>query len=157
MKVSLIMVGKTDFKYLDEGITLYAERIKHYVPFEMTFTKDIKKSHSFTQEKIKEAECSEILNKIKPSDFIILLDEKGKEFPSIVFSNFLQEKMNSGEKNVVFIVGGAYGIHESLIKRANYVMSLSKMTFSHQMVRLIFLEQIYRALTIIKGEPYHHI
>ena len=157
MKVSLIVVGKTDFKYLDEGIALYEGRIKHYVPFEIIYTKDIKKSQSLSRDKIKEAECSEIINKIKPSDFVVLLDEKGKELSSINFSNFLNDKMISGEKKIVFLLGGAYGFHENVYKRANNILSISKMTFSHQMVRLIFLEQLYRAFTIIKGEPYHHV
>lgn len=156
MKVSLIVVGKTNSKYLIQGETEYFERLKHYVPIDYKVIPELKntKKLSEDQQKIKEGEL--ILNQISNKDFVVLLDDKGKTYSSVGFSKFFEKKMITGTKSVVFIVGGAYGFSDDVYKRSNDKLSLSKMTFSHQMVRLIFLEQVYRAMTIIKGEPYHH-
>lgn len=156
MKITLIIVGKTDFNYLEEGIKLYTNRIRHYILIDIITIKDLKKSQSLAKESIKENEGKEILNKIEPSDFVTLLDEKGKEFSSANFAKYIENKMLANTKKLVFIVGGAYGFSDTVYNRANDILSLSKMTFSHQMVRLIFLEQLYRSMTIIKKEPYHH-
>src|SRR5271157_5925924 len=129
MKVIVIFVGKTDFNYLDEGISLYAGRIKHYMPFEVIIIKDSKKSQSLSKDLIKENEAKEILNKVEPTDFIVLLDEKGKEFTSINFAKFIENKTVMGMRRIVFIVGGAYGLSDNIYKRANDILSLSKMTF----------------------------
>jgi 23S rRNA (pseudouridine1915-N3)-methyltransferase len=156
MKVLLIIVGKTDFKYLEEGIQLYSNRIVHYLPFEIITIKDLKKAKSLSPELVKENEGKEILNKIEPTDFVILLDENGKEFTSVQFAKYIENKTITGIRKLIFVIGGAYGYSDNVYKRANDKFSLSKMTFSHQIVRLIFMEQLYRAFTIIKGEPYHH-
>ncbi len=156
MKVILIIVGKTDFKYLEEGIHLYLSRIIHYLPFEIITIKDLKKGRTISPELVKENEGKEILNKIEPIDFVILLDEKGNEYTSVKFAKYIENKTITGTRKLIFVIGGAYGYSENVYKRANDKISLSKMTFSHQIVRLIFMEQLYRALTIIKGEPYHH-
>jgi 23S rRNA (pseudouridine1915-N3)-methyltransferase len=155
MKVLLLQTGKTDFQYIIDGVLIYSERIKKYAPFEITTTV-LKKINSTDQLHIKKNEGIAILDKIIPGDWVVLLDEHGKEMGSKLFSTFLQSKMNAGIKRLVFVIGGAYGFSDEVIARANDKLSLSKMTFSHQIVRLIFLEQLYRAFTIIKGEPYHH-
>jgi 23S rRNA (pseudouridine1915-N3)-methyltransferase len=156
MKVSLLMVGKTDFDFIEKGISLYQERIKKYIPFEISFFKTPKKLQSITIEQIKKQEGIELMKKLQPSDFVILLDERGKELNSVGFASLIENKMGTGTKKLVFVIGGAYGFSAELYKRANEKISLSKMTFSHQLVRLIFMEQFYRAFTIIRGEPYHH-
>lgn len=155
MKVLLLQTGKTDFQYIIDGVLIYTERIKKYVPFETT-TIILKKNNSADQLQIKKNEGIAILDKILPGDWVVLLDEHGKEMGSKHFATFMQSKMNAGIKRIVFVIGGAYGFSDEVIARANDKISLSKMTFSHQIVRLIFLEQLYRAFTIIKGEPYHH-
>ncbi len=156
MKIKLLAIGKTDDKCLIELINIYQKRLKHYVNFELQLIPDIKnlKKLSIQQQKIKEGEL--ILKKILPLDFLLLLDEKGKEYNSVNFSKFLQKKMNSGIKQLTLIIGGPYGFSDDVYKRANDKLSLSKMTFSHQMIRLFAAEQIYRAFTILKNEPYHH-
>jgi len=154
MRVSLYVVAKNDFSFIEEGMKLYTERIKRYIPFEVFI---IKKLKFINAEQVKKEEGKEILSKLKPSDIVVILDDKGKEFTSTAFASFLENKMAIGNKRLVFIIGGAYGFSEEVYLRSNEKVSLSKMTFSHQLIRLVFMEQIYRAFTIIKGEPYHHI
>jgi 23S rRNA (pseudouridine1915-N3)-methyltransferase len=156
MKVKLIAIGKTDDKSLHTLIGMYAERLQHYIKFELTLIPDIKNVKNLTQKQQKEKEGSLLLNKLQAGDQLIILDEKGKDFRSIEFSTFLQKKMNSGIKQLVFVIGGPYGFSEEVYKKAQGKVSLSKMTFSHQMIRLFFTEQLYRAFTILKNEPYHH-
>ena len=155
MKTELILVGKTVNKHFVAGIKDYAERITHYMPFEIKVIPEIKFTKSLTEELQKTKEAELILKQIQPSDTVVLLDEHGKEYRSIEFADWLQKKQNTARR-LIFVIGGPYGFSEEVYKRANEKISLSKMTFSHQMVRMIFTEQIYRACTIIKGEPYHH-
>ena len=156
MKIKLLAIGKTDNKELLQLIQVYQNRLKHYIKFELEIIPDIKKVKNLSenQQKIKEGEL--ILKQLQSADELILLDEKGKEFRSIEFSKYLQKKMNSGIKQLVFVIGGPYGFSEEVYKKSKGKISLSKMTFSHQMVRLFIVEQVYRAFTIIKNEPYHH-
>ncbi len=156
MQVRLIVVGKTNKKYLIEGEQEYEKRLKHYIRFEEVVIPELKKAKNLSELQIKQKEGALILSKTEKSDFIILLDENGKEFNSVGFSSFLQKQLNSGVKRLIFVVGGAYGFSDEVYKRANQKIGLSKMTFSHQMVRLIFKEQLYRGFTILKNEPYHH-
>ena len=155
MKTELILVSKTTDKHLAAGIDDYVSRICHYLPFAITVIQELKNTKNMTEEQQKVREGELILQKIQPSDTVVLLDEHGKEFRSIEFADWLQKKQNTARR-LVFVIGGPYGFSESIYKRADEQLSLSKMTFSHQMVRLLFVEQIYRACTIIKGEPYHH-
>ena len=155
MKTELILVSKTTDKHLAVGINDYTERISHYIPFEITVIPDLKNTKSLTEEQQKNKEGELIMQKLQPSDTVVLLDEHGKEYRSIEFADWLQRKQNTARR-LVFVVGGPYGFSDAVYARANEKLSLSKMTFSHQMVRLLFVEQIYRACTIIKGEPYHH-
>ncbi len=155
MKMTLLVVGKTDETYLKDGIEKFTKRLKHYVSFELQIIKDVKVGKNQNTDVQKEKEAKLILDKISQSDFLILLDEKGQEFHSKGFSQFLQKKMNAGN-DLIFLVGGPYGFSERIYKRANAKVALSQLTFSHQMVRLFFVEQLYRAFTILKGEKYHH-
>ena len=152
----LLTVGKTDVKWVKEGLDLYISRLRHYVPFNLVEIPELKKAASLSRQQIKDKEGELILKQVGPSDSLILLDEHGRECRSLEFAEFLEKQMASGSKNLVFTVGGAYGFSEPVYQRANAKISLSKMTFSHQMVRTIFAEQLYRAFTILKGEPYHH-
>ncbi len=156
MKVTLLVVGKTDKHYIKEAIAEYTKRLKHYVSFEIEVIPDIKKAKNLTagQQKTKEGEL--ILSKDYSGKEIHLFDEKGKMFSSKEFSQFLEKKMVSGLKELVFVIGGPYGFSPEVYEKANSKISLSKLTFSHQMARLLCVEQIYRAFTILKGEPYHH-
>lgn len=156
MQVKLIVVGKTNKKYLVEGEQEYEKRLKHYVRFEEEVIPELKKVKNLSESEIKEKEGGLILSKLTNADYLVLLDENGKEYNSVGFSEFLQKQMNSGVRKVIFVVGGAYGFSESVYKRANAKIALSQMTFSHQMVRLFFKEQLYRGFTILKNEPYHH-
>jgi len=156
MKVEFWVIGKTSFNYLDEGNSIYLNRIKHYLPFEMVIINDIKNRKKLSEGQIKTKEGEVILSKLNTSDFLILMDERGKQRSSIQFSAYLQTLLQHSYKRLIFIIGGAYGFSEAVYQRSNTKMSLSNMTFSHQMVRVIFLEQFYRALTIMKNEPYHH-
>ena len=156
MKVEFWVIGKTSFDYLNEGNDIYLNRIKHYVPFKMETIPDIKNRKKLSADQIKTKEGELILSKINTSDFLILMDERGKQRSSVEFSDYLQMMLQQSYKRLIFLIGGAYGFSEAVYNRRNMKMSLSKMTFSHQMVRLIFLEQFYRALTIMKNEPYHH-
>ncbi len=155
MKTLLILVGKTTNKHFQAGITDYCERISHYMPFELVTIPELKNTKSLSEDQQKQAEGELILKQIQNSDTIVLLDEHGKAFRSIEFAKWLEQKRNTARR-LVFVVGGPYGFSSDVYSRANEQLSLSKMTFSHQMIRLVFTEQIYRACTIIKGEPYHH-
>jgi 23S rRNA (pseudouridine1915-N3)-methyltransferase len=156
MNIKLIAIGKTDNKNLQILIDDYAKRLSFYIKFELEIIADIKNAKNLSESQQKEKEGELILSKITPTDQLILLDENGKHFTSIEFSAELQKKMNSGIKTLVFAIGGPYGFSESVYSKAVGKISLSKMTFSHQMVRLFFIEQMYRGFTILKGEPYHH-
>ena len=156
MKITLLAIGKTDNKNLQVLTETYQKRLKHYVSFSFEVIPDIKNAKKLSEAQQKQLEGEEILKKIEVSDVVILLDEKGKAFSSVGFSVFLQKKMNSGLKNLVFVIGGPYGFSENVYARANSKIALSLMTFSHQMVRLLFIEQVYRGFTILKNEPYHH-
>lgn len=156
MKLKLIAVGKTVEKYLQQGVGIYADRLGHYASFEMVELADLKQTSSLSREQIKEKEGENILKNVKSSDFLILLDERGKMLSSKDWARDLEQKSAHLSRDIVFVIGGPYGFSEAVYSRADDKLSLSKMTFSHQMVRLIFLEQLYRAFTIIKGEPYHH-
>ena len=156
MKIKLLSICKTEENYLKEGIELYIKKIAHYFPFEYEELPALKqtKNLNFAEQKKREGEM--LLKKITPSDYVILLDDKGKQYSSIEFSDFLQQKMLQNSKQIVFVIGGAYGFSDEVYQRKNHALSLSSMTFSHQMVRLIFLEQLYRGASILKNEPYHH-
>ncbi|MBQ4633674.1 MAG: 23S rRNA (pseudouridine(1915)-N(3))-methyltransferase RlmH [Prevotella sp.] len=155
MKTLLILVGKTTSKVFNTGINDYVERISHYMPFDIITIPELKNTKNITEEQQKEKEGELILKHIQPGDTLVLLDEHGKEFRSIELANWLERKQQTCRR-LVFVIGGPYGFSKEVYDKANEKISLSKMTFSHQMVRLIFTEQIYRACTIIKGEPYHH-
>lgn len=156
MKIKLIVVGKTSATYLVDGEKEYEKRLKHYCKLEELLIPDIKKGGKLSEMDLKKREGDLILSKLDNSDYMILLDDKGKEFSSTEFAALLQQKMISSIKTLVFVVGGAFGFSDEVYQRANAKLSLSKMTFSHQMVRLIFKEQLYRAFSILKGEKYHH-
>jgi 23S rRNA (pseudouridine1915-N3)-methyltransferase len=156
MTIILLTVGKTDVKWVKEGLDLYASRLKHYVPFSIVEIPELKKVASLTRQQIKEKEGELILKQVGQQDILVLLDEHGREYRSLEFADFLEKQLATGAKNLIFTVGGAYGFSDAVYDRANWKISLSKMTFSHQMVRTIFAEQLYRAFTILKGEPYHH-
>ena len=155
MKTELILVGKTVNKHFNAGINDYVERIGHYMPFSITTIPEMKNTKNLSESQQKEREGELILKQIQSTDTVVLLDEHGKEFRSIEFADWIQKKQNTARR-LIFVIGGPYGFSNDVYERANEKISLSKMTFSHQMVRLIFTEQIYRACTIIKGEPYHH-
>ena len=155
MKIELWVVGKTAFKYLDEGISLYEKRLRNYTPFELVILPDVK-NPPLSTDALKMKEGDVILNKLTKDDVLILLDENGKQQTSIEFSKFIENQQISSAKRLVFQIGGAFGFSEAVYNRANFKLSLSKMTFSHQMIRLFFVEQLYRAFTIIKGEKYHN-
>ncbi len=157
MKITLLVIGKTDKDFVIKGIEEYRKRLVHYVPFEMIVIPDIKNTKNMSEQQQKQKEGTLILSKIKPADTLLLLDENGKTFSSVQFSQFIEQKMIDGNKNIVFVIGGPYGFSDEVYQAAQGKISLSKMTFSHQMIRMIFIEQLYRAMTIIKGEPYHHI
>ncbi|MBX7205828.1 MAG: 23S rRNA (pseudouridine(1915)-N(3))-methyltransferase RlmH [Bacteroidia bacterium] len=155
MKITLLVIGKTTFDFVKQGVNEYAERIGRYAPFSISVIEGLKKSQSLSDEQVKQKEGELILKQIKPTDTLILLDEKGKRFTSVGFSTQIAAWMQSG-KDVVLVIGGAYGFSEAVYQRAQHKISLSDMTFSHQLIRVIFLEQLYRAFTILRGEPYHH-
>jgi len=157
MKITLIQIGKTVNPCLKDLIDIYNLRIKNYISFQLIEISDIKKNKSSKDiDYLKNKEGQEVIKKLTNADFVVLLDEKGKEFTSREFAGYLQKKMNAGTKNLVFIIGGAYGFSEELYQKANDKIALSKMTFSHQLIRLIFAEQLYRAMTIINNHPYHN-
>ena len=156
MKIKLVLLGKTDSEYIQQGISEYEKRIRHYIPYESIVIPAIKNVAGYSQTEIKIRESEQLMKNITVSDFLVLLDEKGRELSSVEFSGFLSQRFSSGIKSIVFIVGGAFGVSETIKKKANFILSLSQMTFSHQMVRLFFLEQLYRGLTILNNESYHH-
>ena len=156
MRIKLLVIGKTDDKNLGQLIEKYQQRLNHYINFEIEIIPDIKNVKNLSQLQQKEKEGELILSKLKNTDQLVLLDEKGKEFRSLDFASYLQKKMNSGIKQLVLVIGGPYGFSESVYKKSSGKVSLSKMTFSHQMIRLFVVEQLYRGFTILKNEPYHH-
>lgn len=155
MRITLLTVGKTDIKWVSEGLEVYSSRLLHYIPFEIREIPELKNVSALSRDQIKTQEGKLILKAVKESDLLILLDERGREYRSVEFADFLQKKFSQG-RDIVFVIGGAYGFSPEVYNRADSMLSLSKMTFSHQMVRTIFVEQLYRALTIMKGESYHH-
>ena len=156
MRISLLTVGKTDVKWVREGLETYVSRLSHYVPFSLEEIPELRNASALSREQIREKEGELILRRLKDTDEVILLDEHGREYRSVEWAAFLGEKLSRSSRDLIFVVGGAYGFSRKVYDRAASRLSLSKMTFSHQMVRTIFAEQLYRAFTIIKGEPYHH-
>ncbi len=156
MTIKLIAIGKTDNKQLQQLIDIYQKRLSFYIKFSFDIIPDIKNVKHLSEAQQKQKEGELILSKVSASDILMLLDENGKQFNSINFSNYLQKQMNSGIKQLVFVIGGPYGFSEEVYNKAKSKIALSKMTFSHQMVRLFFIEQLYRGFTILKNEPYHH-
>lgn len=155
MKITFLVVGKTTDAHIDALVQEYIKRLGHYVPFAMQVIAELKNTKALTVEQQKQAEGEMIMRSIPASADVVLLDERGKEYRSVEYADYIQKKMSSG-RDVVFVVGGPYGFSDAVYQRANGKISLSKMTFSHQMVRLFFVEQLYRAVTILRGEPYHH-
>ena len=156
MKITLLTVGKTDKDWVKQGLDIYMSRLKHYIPFSIVEIPELKNVSALSKDQIKSKEGELILKNIRPTDDVILLDEHGKEYTSVELARTIQDKISYAGKDIVYVIGGAYGFSETVYQRANSKLSLSRMTFSHQMVRTIFVEQIYRAFTIIRGEPYHH-
>lgn len=156
MKITLLVVGKTEDKYLIEGIEKYLSRLKHYIGFTLLVIPELKNTKNLTEQQQKSKEAELILKQISNPDVIILMDEKGKKYSSVQFAQYLNKQMIGSVQQLTFVIGGSYGFDESVYQRANGLISLSDMTFSHQMVRLFFVEQLYRAFSILKGEPYHH-
>ncbi|WP_343486034.1 23S rRNA (pseudouridine(1915)-N(3))-methyltransferase RlmH [Allomuricauda sp. d1] len=156
MTITLLAIGKTDSPELQKLISEYQNRLRHYIKFDFRLLPDIKNTKNLSEAQQKEKEGQLILKNVQSSDVLVLLDEHGKQFSSTAFATALQKRMNSGIKNLVFVIGGPYGFSEEVHQRAQQKISLSKMTFSHQMVRLFFVEQLYRAFTILRNEPYHH-
>ena len=156
MTIKLLAIGKTDNKQLQALIDDYQKRLGHYIKFQFEIIPDLKKAKNLTEDQQKQKEGQLILNKIHSSDVLILLDENGNQLDSVGFSQYLQKHMNSGIKQLVFVIGGPYGFSEEVYNKARGKLSLSKMTFSHQMIRLFFVEQLYRGFTILRNEPYHH-
>ncbi len=156
MQIKLVVIGKTDDIKIQELIEVYQKRLGYYIKFEIEILPDVKNTKNLSEVQQKDKEAQLILNKFSTSDYLVLLDEKGKSINSEKFANFIQKNMNSGIKSLYFVVGGPYGFSEKVYQRAQYQLSLSAMTFSHVMVRLFFVEQLYRAFTILNNEPYHH-
>lgn len=156
MKITLLCIGKTDEAYLSSGIEVYIKRLKHYIDFQIQIIPDIKNRKHLSEAQQKEKEAKLILKNVQSNDLLILLDEQGKHYTSVEFASFIENRMLNHTGNIVFLIGGPYGFDTSVYARGQQLLALSKMTFSHQMVRLFFTEQLYRAMTIIKHEPYHH-
>jgi 23S rRNA (pseudouridine1915-N3)-methyltransferase len=156
VKILLLTIGNTDKKYMKEGIDDYVKRLTFYLPFEIKIIPDLKNRSALSEDLQKEKEGLLILNQVLPGDYLILLDERGTEFSSLEFSKWMEKKMIAGLRQLVFVIGGPYGFSKMVYQRADFKIAMSQLTFSHQMVRMIFVEQIYRAMTIIKNEPYHH-
>ena len=156
MKILLLTIGNTDKKYMKEGIDDYVKRLSFYLPFEIKVIPDLKNRSTLSEDLQKEKEGLLILNQVLSGDFLILLDERGTEFSSLEFSKWIEKKMIAGIRQLVFVIGGPYGFSKMVYQRSDFKIAMSQLTFSHQMVRMIFVEQIYRAMTIIKNEPYHH-
>ena len=156
MKITLLTVGRTDIKWVKDGLEMYVSRLKHYINFDLVEIPELKNVGALTKDQIKHKEGELILKGVRSQDELILLDEHGKEFRSLEFAKSLEDRISRGSRDIVFVIGGAYGFSEEVYGRADAKISLSKMTFSHQIVRAIFAEQLYRAFTIMRGEPYHH-
>ena len=156
MKIQLTVIGKTNQDFVQKGLNEFCTRLKHYIPFELDVIPDIKNTKNLSQEQQKEKEGELILKNIQSGDYIVLLDELGKEFSSLQFANYIEKKTHIINKKLVFVIGGPYGFSKKIYEIASEKISLSKMTFSHQMIRLIFVEQLYRTMTILNNEPYHH-
>lgn len=156
MKVLLLAIGKTSTRFVADGIAEYCKRLSRYIPFEIKCLNDAKNTRNLNESQQKQKEGQMILAALAPQDYVVLLDEHGREFTSMEFAAYMERKMQSVPKQLVFIIGGPYGFSPEVIARANEKLSLSKMTFSHEMVRMFFIEQLYRAMTIINNEPYHH-
>lgn len=156
MEIELLTVGKTTIRFVEDGIAEYTRRLKHYIPYSIKSLPDIRNAAKMDQGRQKEEEGKKILESVGNSDFVVLLDERGKQYGSVEFSAFIEKQMIAGRRRVVFVVGGPYGFSQQVYDRADSMLSLSKMTFNHEMVRLFFTEQVYRAMTILRGEPYHH-
>jgi 23S rRNA (pseudouridine1915-N3)-methyltransferase len=156
MKINLWTIGPTDDQWLKEAYSIYEKRLVHYTPFETTYFPNVKGISKPSAEQLKQEEGKRFLAKLAPSDYLVLLDEKGKSFSSVEFSQWMQKRMNSGIQQLVFAMGGAYGFSDPVYEASKEKIALSPMTFNHQMVRLIFIEQLYRSFTILKGEKYHH-
>jgi len=156
MKLELWLQGPTAFDYLKTGIELYEKRLKHFLPFEIVVLTDIKNAKSLTEEQLKTKEGEQLLKKVDSNDYLVLLDERGKQYSSLQFSETLESLLQQSQKRIIFFIGGAYGFSDAVYERANMQWSLSKLTFSHQMVRLFVVEQLYRGMSILRGLPYHH-
>jgi 23S rRNA (pseudouridine1915-N3)-methyltransferase len=156
MNITLLMIGNTSEAFVLDGYQVFMKRLKHYVKVKEVIIPDIKDRKHLNSEQIKEKEATLILEKLTAANYTVLLDERGKEFNSVEFSGFLQKMMNAGTRDLFFIIGGAYGVAESVKQKADLTISLSRMTFTHQVIRLLFAEQLYRAMTILKNEPYHN-
>ena len=156
MKVEFWTIGKTAFPYLDEGLAIYEKRLSHYLPYSAFVFPDVRNSGSLSAPLVMKKEGEAIFSRLRSDDFLVLLDENGRAFTSVEFAGFLEQKLQLSQKRLVFLIGGAWGFAPEVHQRADFKLSLSKMTFSHQMVRLFFLEQLYRAMTILKGEKYHN-
>lgn len=156
MKITLLSVGKTDIKLFRDIVDEYVKRVNHYIPFETIYLPDLKNINNFSEERQKILVGDKLIKILKPTDYIVLLDDKGKNFSSIEFASYIEKKIHSVPKRLVFLIGGPYGFSQNIYDIANDKISLSKMTFTHQMVRMIFTEQLYRAMTILNNEPYHH-
>lgn len=157
MKISLFNVGKTSYNFVEDACSLYFNRLKHYTKFDFVIIEDVKKGGKLAPEQLKIEEGKKILSKISNTDFVVLLDEKGKSFSSVKFAQWIEQKQVQSTQHLIFVVGGAFGFSDEVYERANMKLQLSSMTFSHQIIRSIFAEQLYRAFTIIKGEPYHNV
>ena len=156
MKITLLTVGKTDKDWVRQGLDIYVSRLKHYIPFSIVEIPELKNVSALSKDQIKSKEGELILKNIRPSDELVLLDERGRQYTSVELAKVIQDRITYSGRDMVFVIGGAYGFSQAVYDRADSRISLSKMTFSHQMVRAIFAEQIYRAFTIMRGEPYHH-
>ena len=156
MHLSLLTVGKTDIPWVKDGLDTYTARLRHYIPFEVVEIPELKGVSALSRDQIRQREGALILKALRPGDELILLDERGREYRSVEFAQMIQKRLSGGGRDLVFAIGGAYGFSPEVYARADAQLSLSKMTFSHQIVRTIFAEQLYRAFTIIRGEPYHH-
>lgn len=156
MKIELWVVGKTNFDFVKEGVALYEKRLKRYIKFNIVVIPDIKNAKNQTFQQIKDKEGDKLLSKLNKDDYLILLDEKGRTFTSMKFAHYMNQLMLQSHRRIIFLIGGAYGFSDAIYKRAAIKISLSTMTFSHQIIRVIFMEQLYRSMTILKNEPYHH-
>lgn len=156
MNITLLMIGNTSEVYVQDGYDGFIKRLKHYIKVKEVIIPDLKDRKHLNAEQIKEKEAVLILEKLTSSNYSVLLDERGKEFSSVEFAGFLQKTMNAGTRELFFIIGGAYGVAESVKQKSDITVSLSRMTFTHQVIRLLFAEQLYRAMTILKNEPYHN-